>query len=234
MKAVILAGGFGTRLRSLVADRPKVMANIAGRPFMEWLILSLRQGGIHHILCSIGYLGQTIVDYFQDGRAWGVSIDYALEQVPLGTGGALRHCLPMLGEEPVLVLNGDSFCRVNVQSYLGWFGERERAGALVLARVSQPSRYGQVEISSQGEISRFREKPHQTESPLINAGVYLLSHRLLQSIPPGKPVSLEREILPSWVGKGLWGFPCYGEFVDLGTPEGFWETQELFSALSLS
>ncbi|MDH5563551.1 MAG: nucleotidyltransferase family protein [Nitrospirota bacterium] len=232
MSAVILAGGLGTRLRSMVNDRPKVMAEIQGRPFIEWLIISLRQGGIHRILLSIGYLGQSIVDYFQDGQAWGVSIDYSLEPASLGTGGALRHCLPLLSEDPVLVLNGDSYCGVNFQNYLAWFGARDRMGALVLARVPQSSRFGQVEITDQGEIACFQEKGSMTQSPWINAGVYLFSPRLLQTIPDGKPVSLEREILPNWVGRGLWGYPCSGEFVDLGTPEGYQETQKLFSTLS--
>jgi NDP-sugar pyrophosphorylase family protein len=230
--AVILAGGLGTRLRSMVNDRPKVMAEIQGRPFLEWLVISLRQGGIHRILLSIGYLGQSIVDYFQDGQAWGVSIDYSREPVPLGTGGALRHCLPLLGEGPVLVLNGDSSCGINFQNYLTWFGTRDRMGALALAQVPQTNRFGQVEITDEGEISRFQEKASLSPSLWINAGVYLFSPHLLQTIPEGKTVSLEREILPNWVGRGLWGYPCSGEFVDLGTPEGYQETQKLFSTLS--
>ncbi|MGD9849832.1 MAG: nucleotidyltransferase family protein [Nitrospirales bacterium] len=233
MRAVILAGGMGTRLRSIVSDRPKVMAEIEGRPFIEWLVLSLRQSGIRHILLSIGYLGQSIVDYFHDGKDWGISIEYSVERTPMGTGGGLRECLPLLSEGPVLVLNGDSYCGVNYRAYMDWYGKRERAGSLVLARVPQPGRFGQVEISSGGEICRFQEKGLTTESRWINAGVYIFSHRVLQDIPRKGPVSLERDILPKWVDRGLWGFPSSGEFVDLGTPEGFIETQKLFSTRSL-
>lgn len=233
MRAVILAGGMGTRLRSIVSDRPKVMAQIEGRPFIEWLILSLRQSGIRHILLSIGYLGQSIVDYFQDGTDWGITIEYSMEHTPMGTGGALRQCLPLLCQGPVLVLNGDSYCGVNYEEYIDWYGKRKRSGSLVLAKVSQPERYGLVEINDEGEICRFQEKGFTTGSRWINAGVYIFSHRILEEIPREYPVSLERDILPKWVDRGLWGFPSSGEFVDLGTPEGFQETQTLFSALSL-
>ena len=233
MRAVILAGGMGTRLRSIVSDRPKVMAEIAGRPFIEWLVLSLRQSGIRHILISIGYLGQSIVDYFHDGKDWGVSIQYSMECRPLGTGGALRQCLPLLSPGPILVLNGDSYCHVNYQEYMDWYGQQKRAGSLVLVRVPRPERFGQVEMTDAGIISHFQEKGIRTDSPWINAGVYIFSPHILQGVSREEPLSLERDILPKWVNRGLWGFPISGEFVDLGTPEGFHETQELFSTLSL-
>ena len=233
-KAIILAGGLGTRLRSIVSDRPKVMAQVAGRPFLEHLVLSLQSFGITHVLFSVGYLRQVIIDYFQDGQAWGLSFDYSIEEAPLGTGGALRQCLPWISHDPVLVLNGDSYCGVNLTDYGSWYHETERVGALVLTKVSHAERFGQVEWTPEYGISGFHEKTSMKGPRWINAGVYLFSPRFIFQIPKGERVSLERDVLPKWVGHGLWGFPSVAPFVDLGTPEGYEDMQKLFSAMPLS
>ena len=233
LSAVILAGGLGTRLRTVVSDRPKVMVMINGRPFVEWLVLSLHAVGIRHIVFSIGHLGHMIQEYFQSGESWGVKIDYSIEQELLGTGGALRQGISQTHSDSILVLNGDSFCQVDFGEYLNWYREQDRAGALVLTKVSNPERFGIVDIAEDGRIIQFCEKSQTSASEWINAGIYLLSRRLIETIPAHQLVSLENNILPAWVGKNLWGFPCLGAFVDLGTPEGLVETEELFTSLSL-
>jgi len=233
VSALILAGGLGTRLRSMVSDRPKVMAMVAGRPFVEWIVIALQSAGIRHVVFCIGYLGEVIKEYFQDGTAWGVTIEYSCEQELLGTGGALRQCLSHIHSDPVLVLNGDSFCQVDLRAYLTWYREQNRAGALVLAKVSNPDRFGTVDIAQDGCIMNFREKSQTYTSSWINAGIYLFSRRFIEAIPAHQPVSLEKDILPFWTGGNLWGFPCFADFVDLGTPEGLVETEELLSSLPL-
>ena len=232
LSAVILAGGLGTRLRAMVSDRPKVMAMVADRPFVEWILIALQAAGIRHVVFCIGYLGDMIRDYFQDGTAWGMTIEYSCEQELLGTGGALRQCLSYVHSDPVLVLNGDSFCQVDLGAYLTWYREQDRAGALVLTKVSNPDRFGTVDLAQDGCIMNFREKSHTYTSSWINAGIYLFSRRFIEAIPTHQQVSLEQNILPFWTGRNLWGFPCVADFVDLGTPEGLLETEELLSSLS--
>jgi len=229
LTAVILAGGLGTRLRSMVNDRPKVMAMVAGRPFGEWVVMALQAAGIRHLIFCTGYLGEMVQDHFQDGNAWGMTIDYSYEKILLGTGGALRQCLSLLRSDPVLVVNGDSYCQVKVPEYLQWHSGVPRAGSMVVVRTDNPERFGTVEMSSNNAVVGFKEKAGGLDGSWINAGMYLLSQKLLESIPSNEPISLEREVLPLWVSRGLWGFPGLGAFVDMGTPQGLSEAEEIFA-----
>jgi len=228
LTAVILAGGLGTRLRSMVNDRPKVMAMVAGRPFGEWVVMALQAAGIRHLIFCTGYLGEMVQNHFQNGNAWGMTIDYSHEKILLGTGGALRQCLSLLRSDPVLVVNGDSYCQVKVSEYLQWHSAVPRAGSMVVVRTDNPERFGSVEMSSNNAVVGFQEKAGALAGSWINAGMYLLSQKLLESIPSNKPISLEREVLPLWVRRGLWGFPGLGAFVDMGTPQGLSEAEGIF------
>jgi NDP-sugar pyrophosphorylase family protein len=234
VSAVILAGGLGTRLRSMVNDRPKVMAMVAGRPFVEWIVLSLQSAGIRHVVFCIGYLGEMIKEHFQDGADWGITIEYSCEQKLLGTGGALRKCLSHIHSDPVLVLNGDSYCQVNVPEYLQWHSSMPRAGSVVVVKTENPERFGSVQMESNGLVLGFKEKALVYDVSWINAGMYLLSQKLLGTIPPNKPISFERGVLPLWVSRGLWGFPSLGAFVDMGTPHGLSEAEEKFQSQLLN
>jgi NDP-sugar pyrophosphorylase family protein len=227
--AVILAGGLGTRLRSIVNDRPKVMAMVAGRPFGEWVVMGLQAAGVRHLIFCTGYLGEMVQEHFQDGTTWGMTIDYSHEKVLLGTGGALRQCLSLVRSDPVLVINGDSYCQVNVPHYLQWHAGMPRSGSMVVVKTDHPERFGSVQMADNGSVLGFKEKALGLDSSWINAGMYLLSQELLGSIPSSQPVSLEREVLPLWVRRGLWGFPSLGTFVDMGTPQGLREAEDIFS-----
>ncbi len=228
LTAVILAGGLGTRLRSMVNDRPKVMAMVAGRPFGEWVVMALQAVGVRHLIFCTGYLGEMVQNHFQDGTTWGISIDYSHEKVLLGTGGALRKCLSLVRSDPVLVVNGDSYCQVNVHDYLQWHSAIPRAGSMVVVKTDNPERFGSVDMVGNDAVVGFKEKAIGLDISWINAGMYLLSHELLRSIPANQPISLEREVLPLWVSRGLWGFPSLGAFVDMGTPQGLGEAEDIF------
>ncbi len=229
LTAVILAGGLGTRLRAVVSDRPKVLAMVAGRPFGEWVVRRLRAAGIRHVIFCTGYLGEMVRDYFQDGSAWEMTIGYSYEKQLLGTGGALRQCSPLVNSDPVLVMNGDSYCGVDIPDFLQWHAAMPRWGSMVVAKTENPERYGSVQMADDGSINGFKEKALGSESSWINAGIYLLSKKILTSIPSEQVISLEREILTQWVGHGLWGFPSSGDFVDMGTPLGLCEAEDIFS-----
>jgi len=220
MLAIILAGGLGTRLRKILNDQPKPMAPVAGRPFLEYLILQLRQRGLTDIVLCIGYLGEQVKRYFRDGSKWGVSISYSEEKKPLGTAGAVKLAEKLVQEENFLVMNGDSFLDIDLNKLIDYhLGERALA-TIALAEVGDPTRYGAVEINEKGEIKSFVEKGECSESKLVNGGVYVFNKEIFNYIPEGK-TSLEKEVFPKLVGKRFYGMPVKGFFIDIGVPEDY-------------
>lgn len=238
MIAIILAGGEGTRLREVVSDVPKPMAPVAGKPFLEYLILQLKQGGIREIILSTGYKRETVKAYFGTGERWGVRISYSEEEFPLGTGGALRKAsvLPDAPDAgPVLVLNGDSFLEIDLRALAAFHAGKNARATMGLVFLEDTSRYGRVETDSAGQVIAFAEK--SAGSPgRINGGVYVFGRDILASIPEGK-VSLETEVLPLLVGRGLYGMETKGFFRDIGIPHDYRglneDPRELAAALRL-
>jgi NDP-sugar pyrophosphorylase family protein len=220
MTAAILAGGLGTRLRSVVADRPKALAEVRGRPFLAHQLDILMAAGVQSVVLCTGYLGDQIEAAF--GDAYGsMRLTYSRESAPLGTAGALRLALPLLQSDPVLVLNGDSICRTDLKSFWEWHRAAGAAASLLLMEVSDDRRYGRVQIDELGGVIGFVEKGQQSGPGWVNAGVYLLGHQVLQAIPAGEIVSLERDVFPLWAGRGLCGYRVQGAFLDIGTPETY-------------
>lgn len=225
MKALILAGGFGTRLRGIIEDKPKSMAPVANRPFLVYLTLQLKEQGLTDIVLCIGYRGEQIEKYFDDGSRWGVHIAYSQEKEPLGTGGAMNLAEGLIRGENFLVMNGDSFLDVDLNGLVEFHLEREALATMALVEVKDPARYGTVEINERGEIESFGEKGKSSRSKLVNGGVYVLNREIFEYIPEGK-VSLEKEVFPKLVGKGFCGVPVKGFFVDIGVPEDYKRLQE--------
>lgn len=227
--AVILAGGLGTRLRPVVADRPKALAEIGQRAFLALLLDQLSNAGVRDIVLSTGHGGKQIRETF--GESYGnVHLIYSQESSPLGTGGALRLALPLCKSNPVLVLNGDSYCEADLKSFYAWHFARGASGTLLLTQVTDTKRYGHVELDTEGAVVRFDEKAGERGSGWISAGIYLLSCRLLLTIPEGHAVSLELEIFPSWIGRGLYGYQTEGRFLDIGTPEDYRKATRFFAS----
>ncbi|MGH7893962.1 MAG: nucleotidyltransferase family protein [Candidatus Binatia bacterium] len=224
--AVVLAGGRGTRLQTVVADRPKVLADVQGRPFLTYVLDPLSAAGGGTIVLCTGHLGEQVQETL--GPAYGTRpLTYAQEPHPLGTGGALRAVLPQLHSDPVLVLNGDSYCPADLGALWAWHAARgEASGTLLLTHVDDTRRYGQVAVDADGCIERFVEKGTRGGPGWINAGIYVLSRRLLTAIPAGRAVSLEREVFPAWVGRGLHGLSGPDRFLDIGTPLSYQAAQQ--------
>ena len=225
LPVVILCGGLGTRLRSVVADRPKVMAPVGDEPFLGHLLRHVRRQGGTEVILSTGYLGEMIEAYAGDGSAWDLAVRYAREPAPLGTGGALRFAADTMGlTMPFLAMNGDTFFSGALGRLLAFHQEKPDAGAtLALYEVPRADRYGTVQTDTSGAVTAFVEKQAgQAEAAWINAGVYVLEPDLIATIPPEKKVSLEREVFPAWIGRGLYGcrFP-EATFLDIGTPEDY-------------
>lgn len=226
--AAILAGGLGTRLHSSVADRPKVLAEIRGRPFLTYLFDQLVVSGVRHVVLCTGYLGEQVQTVFGDSYGH-LRLFFSQELSPLDTAGALRLALPLFKSDPVLVMNGDSFCQADLRAFWTWHQVRGANATLLLTEVPQTRRYGRVKVDEDGLVHRFDEKDDSGEPSWVNAGIYLLNRCLLLTIPVGGAVSLEREMFPTWIGRGLYGYRSKGRFLDIGTPEAYASAEPFFS-----
>ena len=225
--AAILVGGLGTRLRSVVADRPKVLAEIRERPFLAYLLDELAGAGVRTVVLCTGYLGEQVQALFGDSYG-SLRLVYSRESSPLGTAGALRLALPLFKSDSVLVMNGDSFCQANLRAFWAWHCAQGADATLLLTRMPDTKRYGRVHVDEDGLVLRFDEKGHNGGPGWINAGIYLLNHRLLLTIPASGAVSLEREVFPAWIGRGLYGYRSEARFLDIGTPEAYAVAEQFF------
>lgn len=232
-EAVILAGGFGTRLRDVIADVPKPMAPVCGQPFLEYLFRYLKQQGIRHVVLSVGYLHEKIENHFGD-RFDGIRIDYFVEKEPLGTGGGIRAALTRCSSAQVLVLNGDTFFDIPADALLAVHEKEKTVASIALHRVPDASRYGTVEVEQdRPHISAFREKdPSVHGAALINAGVYVFDRvRFLEMTAEGKPFSLETDFFKPVLEKEPVAFATFAPetyFIDIGIPSDYQKANDDF------
>jgi D-glycero-alpha-D-manno-heptose 1-phosphate guanylyltransferase len=219
--AVVLAGGYGTRVQHLLPGVPKPMAEVAGRPFLEWVVRYLAKQGIRRVVLSTGYLAAVVERHFGKQPIAGVTIRCVPETKPLGTGGGFLHAARNAGDEPPawLVMNGDSLAFADLTAVAAPLSDDATSGVVVGRFVPDASRYGTLGIGSAGELLRFIEK--QPGSGVINSGIYLLRHSLLKESPQRTPLSLENDVFPSWLARGmrLQTVVTEAPFLDIGTPE---------------
>ncbi len=225
--AVILAGGLGTRLRTVLPDRPKVLAPVAGRHFLSYLLDQLADAGFRDVVLCTGYMGEQVRRVF-GSRFRHLELRYSQETQPRGTAGALLDALSLLRGDSVLVLNGDSYCQTDIAAFLQWHRSKGSQASLVLTHLPDISRFGSVEFDGEHRILRFGEKSN-SGSGWINAGVYAISKHLIAGIPGSAPVSLERECFPAWIEKGMFGYPTDRQFLDIGTPDTLRAAQQFFA-----
>lgn len=224
VQAVILVGGEGTRLRPLTYETPKPMVPIAGVPFLARSMERLYEAGITDVILAAGYMPRAITDYFGDGSRLGMTIAYAIEETPLGTAGAIKNV-----EQHVrgrfFVFNGDILTSLDLRAMLRFHERNGGVGTLHLIKVSDPSAFGCVVHDGAGAISAFVEKPPAGTAPTndVNAGTYLLEREVLDAIPSGRPVSIERETFPALIdaGKRLYAHVTSDYWIDLGRPESY-------------
>jgi D-glycero-alpha-D-manno-heptose 1-phosphate guanylyltransferase len=213
MTAAVLAGGLGTRLREAVSDRPKVLAEVGGRPFLSYLLQQLHGAGVRRTVLCVGWRGDEIEHCFGD-RFGDMQLDYSSEPVPLGTGGALRRALPRFAGGRVLALNGDSIVDFDVRRFAAG-----TVPAMVVTERPDTRAFGRVELDGE-QVVGFAEKSAAEGPGWINAGVYLAETSALEALTPDRPLSLEREVLPAWVGR-LRAFRAPGAFFEIGTPAAY-------------
>ena len=226
MECVVLAGGKGTRLRSVVSDLPKCMAPVAGRPFLAWLLDDLREAGFDHIILSLGYKHEA-VEAWVATRPDRDSITCVVEEEPLGTGGGVRLALRQAREDAVFILNGDTFFGVDYPAMQAFHRQSGAQATLALKPLRDFDRYGEVTLDGEGRITAFREKRPCAEG-LINGGVYLLQRDALAEMP--ERFSLEKDYFePQAESAGLAGFRSEGYFIDIGIPADYARAQRDFA-----
>jgi len=231
MKAVVLAGGIGTRMRPLTYVVPKAMLPIGGKPLLEQMIRYLREYGISEIVVCVAYLKTHIMDYFKDGEGLGVKIRYAESDVPLGTAGQLKTAEKHISDG-FLAMNGDIITSLNVRHLIEFHKRQGGIGTIALKKFEISVPYGHIELDADSRIKKFVEKP--TFSFFANAGVYVFEPEIFDYIPKGEAASLERETFPTVLerGKRLSGYHEEAYWADIGTVTDFERVdKELLSKL---
>lgn len=226
-EAIILAGGFGTRLQTVVRDVPKPMALVKNRPFLEYLLEYLFQYNINRIILSTGYKHEIISNHFGNSFKNG-EIVYSHESEPLGTGGAILQALSKTKSENVLILNGDSLFRFDLNGFVE-FHQKNKRFSIALRKIKDTSRYGRIELTEKTRISQFCEKSPDKRPGYINSGVYIFNSQLFKNIGFPKTFSVEKDFFQSYCSLiEMYGYPAEGYFIDIGVPQDYQRAQKEF------
>lgn len=227
MKAVIMAGGEGKRLRPVGIPLPKPMMPLCGKPVMEHIVNLLRRHGITEICAAVKYMPEPIMEYFGDGSRFGVSMEYRLESAPLGTAGGVKNCMDFIGSEDFLVISGDAACDFDLSKLIAAHTNLTPCATLALYSNNYPLPYGLVLTDRDGKIVRFIEKPgwENVVTDLVNTGIYILSPRAIDSIPENQPYDFGRDLFPRLLVEGhfLLGVHMSGYWCDIGTPQSYYQ-----------
>jgi len=228
--AAILAGGMGMRLRPVVADWPKVLAPVHGRPYATYLLDQLAAAGAREVVLLTGYRAKQVLETVGEHYA-GMRLIHSPEASPLGTGGALRKALSRLRSADVLLQNGDSWCDADLADFFKFHRLNNADLSLVLVKANDSTRFGQVHVSADARVERFEEKT-EGGNGWINAGIYLIARSLIREIPARENVSLERDLIPHWLAEGrhIYGYRHDGRLLDIGTPESYAAAEEFIPA----
>ena len=227
MKAVIMAGGEGTRLKSITGELPKPMVPLLGRPMMEHILLLLKKHGITEICAAVKYRHEDISSYFGDGSRLGVHLQYRVEEQALGTAGGVKNCAGFYGEEDVLVISGDAACDFDLSSLIRAHKEGSSAVTMALYKHPEPLSYGLTVTDSEGRVRAFIEKPDwpRVVTDLVNTGIYVLSPGAMSLVPEGQPYDFAKDLFPELLRRGerLTGLAMEGYWCDVGTPLSYYQ-----------
>jgi len=224
LKAIILAGGIGTRLRPLSCTRPKLLFPILNKPLLDWTLERLVETGVSGVTLAVKYMAEVLMQRYSEEK-FGLKITYSIEKKPMHTGGAIKCAEEFIDhEEPFLVLNGDIFSTFDYSALLKKHEETNAEATIALYRVEDPSRYGTVKLTKENRVTQFIEKAPLGRAPsdLINAGIYVLDPKIFNYIPSGRPVSIEHEVFPKLAEEGkLFGHEFKEFWIDIGKPEDY-------------
>ncbi len=228
----ILAGGSGTRLTPVLQGSPKALANVRKHPFLEYLLHQLHNAQFKNVVLCTGYLGELVKKTF--GKSYkNLHLQYSQERTPLGTAGGLRYALPHFRSESILAMNGDSYCDVDFSKFWQFHIMKKSKVSIALSRVTDISHYGEVKLGIGNTISGFQEKRAEIRAGYVNAGIYLINVDLIEEIPQGIQISIEKDIFPTWIGRGFYGFKTSKNFIDIGTPERYKRAKQFFAQYNL-
>lgn len=227
MKAIILAGGEGTRLKAVTGERPKPLVPLLGRPLMDYILLLLKAHGFTEVCAAVRYRAQDFIDRYGDGKAFGLSLCFRQETESWGTAGAVRRCADFIGGEDVLIISGDAACDLDLGALLRQHRESGATASLALCRRSEPLRYGLAVTDGEGWIRAFIEKPDwpHVVTDLVNTGIYVLSPRAVAAIPADRAADFARDLFPALLRQGerLLGVRLQGYWTDIGTPLSYYQ-----------
>ena len=227
MKAIIMAGGEGKRLKPVTGDTPKPLAQLCGRPVMEHIILLLKRHGIRDICAALKYRSDDIKNYFGSGERLGVRLSYRVETQALGTAGGVKNCEDFYKSDDFLVISGDAACDIDLSALISEHKKRRPAVTVALCPESEPLRYGLALCGRDGLIRSFIEKPDwkRVVTNLVNTGIYVISPQAMELIPANREFDFARDLFPALLDRGekLLGVPCSGYWCDIGTPRSYYE-----------
>lgn len=224
---LILCGGLGTRLRSVTGETPKVMAEVQGEPFLDFLIRYLERQGARRIILCAGYKAQLLIGHYKN-KFPSVDLDFSIETEPLGTGGAFKNARALVRNEICFGLNGDCFTPLQYRNLLDFHSARKARVSLVGVRVEGNKDFGTLAINDKDEITAFREKFETREVQYISAGIYCFHKDLFDVMPPAGKFSIEYDVFPELIGKSFFAYKTDAPFIDIGTPERFeWAKKHL-------
>jgi mannose-1-phosphate guanylyltransferase len=225
--AIVLCGGAGLRLRSVTGDTPKSLASVGNRPFLDILLNQLRRHGFEHVILAVGYQSDLIRSHFSD-RMHGISLEYSIESTPLGTGGALRNAMDFVNSDSVLIMNGDSYTDADLSGFVADYREAKADLSVLVVPTDGRVDCGLVSVDPCGRVLGFKEKQSTTGTQCANAGIYMVTKKILYKIPHNQRLSLEEELFPRWLAesRNIRAFHHSGSCIDIGTPERYLHAQE--------
>lgn len=227
MKAVIMAGGEGRRLKCITGALPKPMVPLLGRPMLEHILRLLKKHGFDEVCAAVKYRAEDIMDYFGDGSALGISLEYRVEREALGTAGGVKNCADFYGAEDFLVISGDAACDFDLSRLMHSHRESGAGVTIALCRSAEPLSYGLAVTDGEGRIKSFIEKPTwpRVVTDFVNTGIYIVSPRVMTLVPPGQPFDFGRELFPLLLRRSelLRGEVMQGYWCDVGTPLSYYQ-----------
>lgn len=227
---LILCGGLGTRLRTVIGEHQKVMADAGGRPFLDVILEDLIRQGVKRVVLCTGFDAESVENYYRR-KSIGLEIVFSREKKPLGTGGAVNNARPLIKSKDFFVMNGDCFCDIDLAGMYASHKKRKKVATIAvkgIPRQNEKKDYGGVTVDKEGKIVSFKEKEASSSAQYVNAGVYCFHHEIFDYIPEHAVFSMEYDLFPSLVEMGIAAFIIEKPFYDIGTPERFAAAKERF------
>lgn len=222
LKAILLVGGLGTRLRTVIGDFPKPMVEINRKPFLEYLIIFLKNQGVKEIIMCVGYKYEIVQDFFKDGSSFGIKINYAIEENLLGTAGAIKNAKKFVeNEDNFLVLNGDSFMDFDLTDFLNFHTKKSSNFSFLVTKSDEKGRFGNLILDQNHKLIKYQEKQEiQDDNCFVSAGIYIIKKPVLDLIPQNTIYSLEYNLVPDLLTRtnNVFGYSTHNELIDIGTP----------------